>query len=67
MTITEQVSITIHTDGTVGHTALLKDTTEEIVFVDVSGTSLVGDNEVLSGRTTLLHAFIVNSREPSAS
>lgn len=66
LTIAEQTGITIHTDGTVGHTALINNTTREIVFVDTAQTSLVGDNNVLSGRTTLLHEMKINMRDPSA-
>lgn len=66
LTIVQKMGVTIHTDGTVSHTALIDNLNQDLKFVTVANTSLEGDNTVVSGRTTLLHEMVVTVRDPSA-
>lgn len=66
LTIAQKMGVTIHTDGTVSHTALIDNVNQDLKYVTVASTSLEGDNSVISGRTTLLHEMVVTVRDPSA-
>ncbi len=67
LTIAQKMGALVHTDGTVSHTALIDNSNRLLKFVTVSETSLDGDNNVTSGRTTLLHEVKIIVRDPSAS
>lgn len=66
LTVAQKMGVTIHTDGTVSHTALIDNVNQKLKYATVSSTSLAGDNSVVSGRTTLLHEMIITVRDPSA-
>lgn len=66
LTIAQKMGVTIHTDGTVSHTALIDNVNGKLKYVTVSSTSLEGDNTVVSGRTTLLHEMTITVRDPAA-
>lgn len=63
--IRQKMGVTIHTDGTVSHTALIDNVNKKLKYVTVSQTSLAGDNNVLSGRTTLFHEFEIVINQPT--
>jgi hypothetical protein len=65
ITVAQKMGITIHTDGTVGHTALIDNVNKKLKFVATAATSLEGDNNVVSGRTTLLHEMTIVVRDPA--
>ena len=66
LVIAQRMGVTIHTDGTVSHTALIDNVNQKLKLVTVASTSLEGDNNVISGRTTLLHELTVTVRDPAA-
>jgi hypothetical protein len=66
LTILQKMGVTVHTDGTVSHTALIDNVNQDLKYVTVAETSLLGDNDVLSGRTTLLHEMVITVRDPAA-
>jgi len=66
LTIAQKMGVTIHTDGAVSHTALIDNTEQKLKLATISSTSLEGDNDVLSGRTTLLHELTITVRDPAA-
>jgi hypothetical protein len=63
--IGQKMGVTIHTDGTVSHTALIDNVNKKLKYVTVSQTSLEGDNNVVSGRTTLFHEFEIVINQPT--
>jgi len=63
--IAQKMGVTIHTDGTVSHTALIDNVNQKLKYVTVSSTSIEGDNLVISGRTTLFHEFEIHINQPS--
>jgi hypothetical protein len=57
VTIAEKMGVVVHTAGEVTHSALISNAKKELACVTVSETDLQGDNNVVAGRTTLLHGF----------
>ncbi len=65
LTIAQKMGVTVHTTGSVTHTALIDSVNRIVRFVTVAATSLEGDNTITSGRTTLLHEVVITIRAPS--
>lgn len=66
LTIVQKMGALVHTSGTVGHTALIDTVNNKLKYVTVSVTSTAPANDIVSGRTTLLHELKINVRDPSA-
>lgn len=64
ITIAEKSSVVTHRAGTVSHTALIEDATRTLHFVTEAQTTLGGDNNVESGRTTIFFTFDIVIRDP---
>lgn len=67
ITVAQKMGVTIHTDGAVAHTALIDTVNKKLKFVTTAATSLEGDNNVISGRTTLLHEMTIVVRDPAVT
>lgn len=65
-TIAQKMGVTVHTSGTVTHTALINNTLKKLTYVTIAETDLVGNNQVTSGRTTLIHQITITVRDPAA-
>jgi hypothetical protein len=66
LTIGQVMGAMIHTSGTVSHTALIDNAHKKLKFVTPASTSLEENNDVVSGRTTLLHELKIVIRDPAA-
>jgi len=63
--VAQKMGVVTHTAGTVSHTALLEHATKTLHFVTTAQTTLGGDNDVESGRTTIFFTFDVVVRDPA--
>jgi len=52
----EKTGITSHRSGTVTHTAFMTSSTKAIEMITTASTTTVGDNDIVSGRTTIFQS-----------
>ena len=64
LTIAQKVEITIHTAGTVSHTALIEHATKTLHYVTLAQTTIGGDNDVEAGRATIFFELPITVRDP---
>jgi len=64
LTVGQKMGPVTHTSGTVTHTALIQNTTNTLHFVSESQTTIGGDNDVISGRSTLFFEFTISISDP---
>lgn len=64
LTIAEIPGVATHTTGTVTNTALIEHATRKLRLVTDTSTTVVGNNDIESGRTTIFHEFSINARDP---
>jgi len=57
--------VIVHTSGTVSHTALLDNVAQALLYVTTSETSLPSDNDVESGKVTILYELEIVVRDVS--
>lgn len=64
LTVAEKIGIVTHNAGTVSHTALIDSVNKVLSIVTTSETTLGENNDVVSGRTTILFAFSLFVNDP---
>lgn len=64
LTIPEIMGVVTHMSGTVNHSALVNSLTKELTLVTSAITTIDGNNDVVSGRTTIFYEFDINVRDP---
>lgn len=64
LTKAEKVGITTFKDGVVSHTALLQSSDKTRAVITEASTTVAGDNNVVSGRTTVFQAWTIVNTDP---
>lgn len=59
LVIAEKSGTTVHTGGTVTHTALISHTNKEVTLITEAGTSLAENDDVQQGLSTIFRSFEV--------
>ena len=62
--IAEKAGVTTHTTGTVLHTAFYNESEKKLYYVAEAETTLIGDNDINSGRTTVFQTVSLISKQP---
>lgn len=65
LTIAEKTNVICHTDGEVGHMALICSSDLSLKMVTTSETTIVGDNNVVSGRRLIVNEFVYTVSDPA--
>lgn len=64
ITIPQKIGVVTHRSGVVTHTALIEHATRTLHAVTEAETTLSGDNDVESGRTTIFFEYEITIRDP---
>lgn len=64
LTIADKVGVTVHTSGTVTHTALNDGINKNLKVVTNGSTTTQGDNDVEAGKAVIFQSFKVKSPDP---
>jgi hypothetical protein len=67
LTVAQKIGVVTHTTGTVSHTAFILSTDHSIRAVTTASTTLSGDNDVESGRTTIFFEMKFVVPDPQAT
>lgn len=64
VTVAEKSGLLVHTSGAVAHTVLLKGADKSIVAKTTSVTTLVSDDDVVEGHSSIIYSFSITIRDP---